>query len=112
MNHLRAKIAWKILVGHAIGGRQSVLGQVERAEDQIEDRERRREVLLATLIGRSVVPAMKDGAGNHIAQWPQRPVEIGVDERRVRDRERPEDQQRIGREASQQEEYVGEGGGV
>src|SRR5215475_12510170 len=93
MNHLGAEIARKGLIGHPIGSRQRLFRQVERAEDEIEERERRREVLLATLIGRGVVPAMEYRTGNHIAQRPQRPVEIGMDERRMRNGERPEDHQ-------------------
>src|SRR6185369_8878755 len=53
------------------------------------------------------MPAMEDRASDHIAQWSERPVEIGVDERRMRDREWPEDHQRIGRYSSQQQDDVG-----
>src|SRR5262245_2598601 len=107
MNHLGAEVARKGLVGHAIASRQCLLRQVERAEDEIEDRERRREVLLATLIGRGVVPAMEYRTGNHIAQRTQRPVEIGMDERRMRNGERPEDHQRIGRDARDEQDDIG-----
>src|SRR6266436_2516547 len=95
MNHLGAEIAGKGLIGHAIGTRQRLLGQVERPEYEVEHREGRCEVLLATLIGRCVMPTMKERTSDQIAQRPERPVEIGVDERRMRDREWPEDHQGI-----------------
>src|SRR5690349_9760233 len=107
MDHLGPEVAGKAPIVYAVGGGQRLLRQVERPEDKVEHREGRREVLLATLIGRGVMPAMKDRASDHVAQWPERPVEIGVDERRMRDREWPEDHQRIGRYSGQQQDDVG-----
>src|SRR5437868_13746504 len=96
MNHLATEIAGKGLIGHTIRDRQRLLGQVERAEDEVEHREGRCKVLLASRIGRCVMPAMKYRASNHIAERPQRPVKIGMDKRRMRYREWPEHHQRIG----------------
>src|SRR5882724_5350200 len=93
MDHLGTEIAGKGLIRHAIGTRQRLLRQVECSEYEVEHREGRCKVLLAALIGRCVMPAMKDRASDQIAQRPERPVEIGVDERRMRDREWPEDHQ-------------------
>src|SRR5256885_14195032 len=96
MDHLGTEIAGIGLVAYAIGAWQHLLGQIERPEDEVEHRKGRCKILLATLVGRCVMPAMKKWTSNHIAQRPKRPVEIGVDKRRMRDREWPEDHQRIG----------------
>src|ERR1700683_2549619 len=81
---------------------------IERAEHDIEDRKGRSKVLLATALRRRVVPAMKDRAGDHVFEWAERPLEVGVDERRMGGRERPEDQEHVGRDAGEQHDHVGQ----
>src|SRR5262249_5143674 len=82
-------------VGDAIGGRHRILGHVISAEQNIEDRERRGEVLLAALLGCGVMPAVEDRARKHVAEWAQRPIEIGMYEGGVRDRKRAQEHQHV-----------------
>src|SRR5262245_29711124 len=88
ISELRAEARRKFLVGDAVAVRQYAFRHVERAEDEIENREGRREVLLAAALGRGVMPAMENRRRDHIFKRPERPIEIGVDESRMRDRNR------------------------
>ena len=53
---------------------------VERPEQNVPCREQRREIGVAALRWRSVMPAMEYRRRYDVSQWPERPVEIGMDE--------------------------------
>src|SRR5262245_18184289 len=62
--------------------RPPVRGQVEGAEQEIEEREEPGEVLVEPFLLRRVVPAVEGGARDHVAQGTEGPGQVRVDEDR------------------------------
>src|SRR5579862_3227745 len=80
---------------------------IEGAEHDVEDREGRGKILLAAPFGGRVVPAMEDRTRDHVFERAEAPIEIGVDECRMGDCERPEDNEYIWRDAGEKHDHIG-----
>src|SRR5215207_7259035 len=93
-------------VRHSIGFRQLLLWHVKGAEDKIENGKRRGEVPFAALLGCGVVPTVEHRTGDQVPERPESPVQIGVNESRMRDGEWPQKNQDIRRNAGEEEHYV------
>src|ERR1700722_17099570 len=107
MRELAGKACRKRSIGNAVIIGQLAFRHVEGAENDVEDREGCREVLFPTLVGRVVMPAVEYRSGDNVFERPKRPVEIGMHERGMRDGERSEYHEDIGRYAGNQQYDVG-----
>jgi len=57
---------------------QLAFGHKERAEDPIPERECRGEIRIATFVRQGVMPAVKNGRGDNVLEWSERPIEVRV----------------------------------
>ena len=108
IEHLRGKAWRKGPVGNAIGAGQGRSRQVKGAEDQVEHREGCGEILLAAALGGGVMPAMEDRRRDHVFERTERPVEIGVHKSRMRNGDRPQHDEHVGRDAGKEQHDVGD----
>src|SRR6202034_4085684 len=69
---------------------------VECAEKDVEDREGRGEVLLASAVRRRMMPAVKHGSGDHVFERAERPVKIRVHKGGMCDGDRTEHDEDVG----------------
>ncbi len=98
------------MIRNAVIIRQFALRHVEGAENQVEHRKRRGEILLAAAVCRGVVPAVKDRSGDDVFERTELPVEIGVDEGGMGDGQRSQHHEHVGRNTGHQQDDVGEYG--
>ena len=99
----RAEARREFLIVDAVAVGQVAGRHVERAKDEIENRERGGEILLAAAIGGGVVPAVEDRRRNHVFERAERPVEVGMHESRMGDGDRSEYDENVGRDAGKQQ---------
>ena len=66
------------IAGYPIGGHE------ERAKDEIPDRKIAREVLLASVLGSGVVPAVKHRTSDHVAQRSEGPTQVRMNDHGIR----------------------------
>src|SRR6516164_8497020 len=64
----------------AVALRQAILGHQEGAEQDIPDRESAREIAVAALFQRGVMPTVEDRTRQHIFERPEGPAQVGVHE--------------------------------
>jgi hypothetical protein len=88
VQHLADEVRRHISLRHAKALRPMAGWHVECTEDQVEHREIGSEVFIAALVGARVVPAVEHRAGQHIPEWPKRPIQVCMHQRRHADRER------------------------
>src|SRR5580698_7788808 len=108
MGELSGKARRKGPIGDTVVIGQFALRHVKGAENEVEDRESSGEVLLTAPVCRGVVPAVKNWPRDDVFERTERPVEIGVDERGMRDGEGAEHQEHVWRNAGNQQHNVGE----
>src|SRR5664279_3687761 len=83
-------------VVHAVGIREHVFRHPERPKKDIPDRKRSGKVGIAAPFQRGVVPAVEHRRRQHVFERTKRPVEIGVNERRMERRERSDPEHDVG----------------
>src|SRR5438046_2376909 len=106
IGQLPTDLGGDLLIVYAVIVRQPALRHAERAEQDVPEREGAREIGIAALFQRGVMPAVEDRRGKHVFKRAERPVQVGVNERGVEGRERPDPQHDVGRDARYQQDDV------
>src|SRR3954454_11986873 len=78
MQQLAQKAVGHGSTGDTENGWHTTLRHIEGTEQKIEERERWGEVLIPSLIGVGMMPAMEHGAGDNVTKRPECPVQIGM----------------------------------
>src|SRR5579863_4205868 len=84
--------------------RQPAFRHPEGPEQDVPDRKRTGEVGVAALLQRRVMPAVKHWRRQHIFEWPERPVQVGMHERGMEGREWADPKHDVRRDASHQQD--------
>src|SRR6266849_5515354 len=78
IKHLPTEGRRKSRIGDAIGVGELVPRHMEGTEQKVEHRKGRGEILLPSPFGHGVVPAVEDGACEHVFEWAECPIQIGM----------------------------------
>src|SRR5689334_21915569 len=88
IRQLPADLGRDDLIMHPVMVRKLAFRHPEGSEHQVPQRKGAREIGVAAGLLRGVMPAMKYRRRKHVSERAQRPVQVGVDERRVERGER------------------------
>jgi hypothetical protein len=94
------------LIVDAVLAGQPVYWHPECPEQNVPDRKSAGEIGIAAHIRRGVMPAVKHRRRDHISERAEVPVEIGVDERRMKEIQRTEPQHHVRRDTGGQQDDV------
>src|SRR4051794_8215532 len=95
IGELSADFARNVVV-HPVVIRKLALRHPEGAEQDVPKRKCPGEIRVAALFQRGVMPAVEYRGGEHVSERPQRPVQVGVNERRVEGGERADPEHDVG----------------
>src|SRR6185437_9169207 len=106
MDELAPEIIREVGIAVAELLRQLARRHVERAEYHIEKGKGRGEVFVESLFLCGVMPTMKHRTGEDVAQWSERPIQVGMRHGRIDEIERHQQKQRRRRESHQQDNDI------